>query len=282
MLSGRWALTNGLSTGRRRCQRFRTGATQLARKLRLPVDAVITSPPYHGAVDCYAAISLRCTGSISPQLMGSGSELLQSYIGRTKVAARHHLLQEAFTCQSGKLVSRRRCGSSRPRADAFRHYCIAMGLSIQQLAVVLKRGAPALFVVSHCAWKNAALNIHPTCSRSSQLRTSNCLSFWTIPSRTAVSYSRHNGASASTKICARHAADWEGAAERGHQWPTLTNRKRTRPTHTWRARGNGQGTSGWRAGSRRARRCVRVRGRHQSWSRTRSSACCPSSCTRRR
>lgn len=175
---------------------FQADATQVSRKLRLPVDAVITSPPYHGAVDYYRRHQLEMYWLDLTTSHAQRLELLQSYIGRTKIAARHHLLRDApmLPTRETKVEAQMREWSP-TRADAFRHYCVAMGLSIRELAAVLKPAAPALFVVGHSTWKHTALNTsdlfaelaHPYFVLSELLD-------YPVKNR-YMSYSRRNGAS---------------------------------------------------------------------------------------
>jgi hypothetical protein len=142
-----------------RVSAFQADATELSRRLRLPVDAVITSPPYHGAVDYYRRHQLEMYWLGLTNNHDERLRLLQRYIGRTKVAARHPLLRarDGLPTKERQIEARMR-SSSPDRADAFRHYCLAMGRAFIELGNVLSEGAPALFVVGHSKWKDAPLN----------------------------------------------------------------------------------------------------------------------------
>jgi hypothetical protein len=123
-------------------------------------------------------------------------ELLQRYIGRTKVASRHPLLRDGFALPPrADLVEARMREANVPRADAFRHYCVAMSRVFTQLARVLREGAPALFVVGHSVWRGTALNTTDLFAQLSQplFRLDEVLDY-PVKNR-YMSYARRNGAS---------------------------------------------------------------------------------------
>jgi 16S rRNA G966 N2-methylase RsmD len=180
-----------------RASAFNADATSLPAKLvRRRVDAVITSPPYHGAVDYYRRHQLEMYWL---QLIADHEErldLLQRYIGRTKVAGRHPLLSEPFALPlTEERVEAKMREVSGPRADAFRHYCVAMGRVFAELAKVLPEGAPALFVVGHSVWRGTSLNTSDLFAELSQpfFRLDEVLDY-PVKNR-YMSYARRNGAS---------------------------------------------------------------------------------------
>lgn len=175
---------------------FQADATNLSRRLRLAVDAVITSPPYHGAVDYYRRHQLEMYWLGLTKNHDERLALLQRYIGRTKVAARHPFLRsvDPLPPRERRIEARMREVSPR-RADAFRHYCLAMRQTFEELAKVLRPGAPALFVVGHSTWKVAPLNTSDLFPELAQrhFTLTNVLDY-PVKNR-YMSYSRHNGAS---------------------------------------------------------------------------------------
>jgi predicted RNA methylase len=170
--------------------------TELSRRLRGPTDAVITSPPYHGAVDYYRRHQLEMYWLGLTTSHDERLRLLQRYIGRTKVAARHPLLQTSYDLPANENQVEARMRTASPvRADAFRHYCLAMARAFAELGSLLRRGTPALFVVGHSTWKDAPLNTsdlfaelaHPLFELSQVLD-------YPVKNR-YMSYARRNGAS---------------------------------------------------------------------------------------
>jgi hypothetical protein len=160
------------------------------------VAAVITSPPYHGAVDYYRRHQLEMfwLGLVANQ--DHRLRLLQGYIGRTKVAARHPLVRAKvqLPATEAKVEAQMREVDS-SRADAFRHYCVAMGRVFEQLSAILHTDAPAMFVVGHSVWRNTSLNTSDLFAELSQpyFRLEEVLDY-PVKNR-YMSYTRRNGAS---------------------------------------------------------------------------------------
>jgi hypothetical protein len=175
---------------------FQADAAALSRRVRSTVDAVITSPPYHGAVDYYRRHQLEMYWLGLIHNHDERLRLLQRYIGRTKVAARHPLLQtrDDLPAKERQVEARMRKASP-PRADAFRHYCLAMGNAFGELSNVLRSGAPALFVVGHSVWKDAPLDTSDLFAELAQphFELSEVLDY-PVKNR-YMSYARRNGAS---------------------------------------------------------------------------------------
>ena len=179
-----------------RVSTFQADAAELSRRLRSTVDAVITSPPYHGAVDYYRRHQLEMYWLGLTQSHDERLRLLQRYIGRTRVAARHPLLQtRGYLPAKEEQVEASMRKASPARADAFRHYCLAMGRTFCQLGNVLRRGAPALIVVGHSTWKDASLNTTDLFAELAQphFELAEVLDY-PVKNR-YMSYARHNGAS---------------------------------------------------------------------------------------
>jgi len=175
---------------------FQADATTFSRRLRQPVDAVITSPPYHGAVDYYRRHQLEMYWLGLVHEHEERVRLLQRYIGRTKVAARHPLLEGQFSLPEREaLVEAQMREVSAPRADAFRHYCVAMSRTFLELARTLQRNSPALFVVGHSMWRGSSLNTSDLFAELSQpyFELAEILDY-PVKNR-YMSYARRNGAS---------------------------------------------------------------------------------------
>jgi hypothetical protein len=171
-------------------------ATTLKKHLRQKVDTVITSPPYHNAVDYYRRHTLEMYWL---DLVNGSSErlaLLPKYIGRTHVPQGHPFISDT------KLTSHfaRRCESMMRKhdvasANAFKHYAIAMQRCFAALATTLPRKGRAIFVLGKSSWNGRKL---PTTKLFEELASPHFqLSehHWYPLKNRYMTYSRHNGAS---------------------------------------------------------------------------------------
>lgn len=170
-------------------------------QLRRTPDVVITSPPYHGAVDYYRRHQLEMfwLGLVDSQ--ADRLALLPGYIGRPKIPQRDPLLRHALPTSSvvaewhSRLVS-----ESVERANAFAHYMTAMGLVMDRLAESLRPGSPAIFVIGDSSWRDTSL---PTAVLFQELAGERFdlkeLLKYPIKNR-YMSYSRHNGADIGTEF----------------------------------------------------------------------------------
>jgi hypothetical protein len=146
--------------GRTKASAVQADATALPIGIRRrSVSSVITSPPYHGAVDYYRRHQLEMYWLGLVESHDERLRLLQRYVGRTKVASRHPLVRADFLLPPAEAsLEAEMRAIDPPRADAFRHYCRAMSLSFAQLGALLAPGRPAIFVVGHSMWQKSSLN----------------------------------------------------------------------------------------------------------------------------
>jgi tRNA G10 N-methylase Trm11 len=173
---------------------LKADATRLTRKLKEQVDAVITSPPYHGAVDYYRRHQLEMFWLDFTRSQQDRLDLLDHYIGRLRVPARDPLLKRSTDALSPKLEQEMRAVNG-ARANGFRHYRLAMHLVFEQLSQLLKPGAPAAFVVGHSVWNGSALDTSVLFEELSAPWFEPA-DYYSYPvSNRYMSYSRHNGAS---------------------------------------------------------------------------------------
>ena len=172
-------------------------ATALDTRRRIPANAVITSPPYHGAVDYYRRHQLEMFWLGLTTSQTERLELLQHYIGRPHVPPRHPWVREPLVTALAKEWEAKMRELSNDRADAFRHYLVAMTRFFQGLAKHLRPGVPAVLVVGHSAWNQSEI---PTTALFDEIsgddfELDEVLSY-PVTNR-YMSYSRHNGASIS-------------------------------------------------------------------------------------
>ena len=133
-------------------------ATSLKSRLRRRADAVITSPPYHNAVDYYRRHKLEMFWLGFTETQADRLDLLPRYIGRFNVRKSDPLLlrREELGSLSDQWHKKIRAESTK-RADAFVHYMISMKDVFSQLAGVVRSGAPVAFVIGNSAWNGNKL-----------------------------------------------------------------------------------------------------------------------------
>jgi hypothetical protein len=169
-------------------------ATKLTASLHNSVDAVITSPPYHGAVDYYRRHQLEMFWLGVTTSQDERLALRPRYIGN-KVARRHPFVAEGrlSTELAQKWESEIRAVSEE-RADGFRHYLVAMTYFFQELAKCLRRGRPVVMVVGHSAWNHSRIPTRQLFAEISASHFELCDLLWYPVTNRYMSYSRHNGA----------------------------------------------------------------------------------------
>ena len=173
----------------------RVDARELATRFKRLFDAVITSPPYHNAVDYYRRHKLEMFWLGFTDTQEDRLQLMRHYIGRPSIPRKDGYPDEDI--QLGRLAthweSKIRAMSS-TRADAFRHYAVSMKLVFNQLEMVLKDGRPVVMVVGNSKWNGEEI---PTVNLFDELSGPNFQFtdyFWYPIKNRYMSYSRRNGA----------------------------------------------------------------------------------------
>jgi len=164
---------------------------------RVPrADAVITSPPYHGAVDYYRRHTLETYWLDFASCPEDRLALLPSYIGRAKVSQRHEYAQTTAISSPYLTEWENTLRKDDPRrADAFKHYALAMQAALAQLALILPEGGPAIFVVGNSRWKGEEIDTSRLIAELSRHAFRVVDRHWYPLKNRYMSYSRHNGAS---------------------------------------------------------------------------------------
>jgi hypothetical protein len=172
-------------------------ATRIGDTITGQVDAVITSPPYHGAVDYYRRHQLEMYWLGLTANHAERLTLLNKYIGRPKVPQSHSFVQSSLETKLAKSWESRIRNVSGKRADAFHHYIAALGSFFNGLGGHLPSGAPAVLVVGHSDWNGTKI---PTTRLFEELSgdafTLNEVWYYPVKNR-YMSYERHNNASIS-------------------------------------------------------------------------------------
>ena len=171
-------------------------ARYLSSRLRRKFDAIITSPPYHNAVDYYRRHKLEMFWLGFAKTQEERLELMRSYVGRSTIAQKE--LYPADEYKLGSLASNwesKMRKASVGRANAFRQYAVSMKLSFRQFAKRLKDGSPVVMVVGNSKWNGSEI---PTAELFAELAAPDLRltdRFWYPVKNRYMSYSRRNGAS---------------------------------------------------------------------------------------
>ena len=192
----------GLSEYRLKANRLSTisikqvSVLDLAARFRRPFDAIITSPPYHNAVDYYRRHKLEMFWLGFTETQADRLALMRGYLGRSRIPRSDTLLNRVGELGglSGQWEARIRA-SSMERADSFRHYTVSMKLAFDEFDRLLKYDKPVVIVVGHSRWNGAEI---PTADLFTELAAPSFkLSdyFWYPIKNRYMSYSRRNGAS---------------------------------------------------------------------------------------
>ena len=159
------------------------------------VDVVITSPPYHNAVDYYRRHTLEmywlgCTRTHQDRLALRGR-----YIGKATVRQSHPFLnsENAMPSKIARWESRIR-KVSEGRADSFRHYVVAMQRVFLHLHSVLRPAGRAVFVIGKSGWNGTNLPSGELYDEVAGDRFHLIERLWYPIKNRYMSYDRHNGA----------------------------------------------------------------------------------------
>jgi|ERR1700680_2861629 len=155
---------------------------------------------YHGAVDYYRRHQLEMFWLGLTTNQGERLKLLDKYIGRPSVPQRDALLSDDQLRTTLAIAWDQRIREISPtRANAFRHYMLAMTRVLEGLSSLLRPRSPALLVVGHSCWNSAEI---PTTDLFEELAGErfNLDDVFSYPVKNRyMSYSRHNGADISTE-----------------------------------------------------------------------------------
>ncbi len=171
-------------------------ARHLSSRLRRDFDAIITSPPYHNAVDYYRRHKLEMFWLGFTKTQEERLQLMRSYVGRSIISQKElyppdeHQLGSLATDWESKMRE-----SSIGRANAFRHYAVSMKLAFSQFARLLNDDKPVVMVVGNSKWNGSEI---PTAELFAELAAPDLQltdRFWYPVKNRYMSYRRRNGAS---------------------------------------------------------------------------------------
>lgn len=173
---------------------FQANADTVSGKLRSDVHAIITSPPYHNAVDYYRRHKLEMFWLGFTKTQADRLAILPQYIGRPGASSAAVVMLDAKRAHLALRWEKKIRLASPKRANAFRQYISSMLKVIDELARILTRQRYAIFVVGHSAWNGQEL---PTADLFAELASAKfdlVERFWYPVVNRYMSYTRHNGA----------------------------------------------------------------------------------------
>ena len=174
---------------------FHADARNLTSRMKTKVDAVITSPPYHNAVDYYRRHQLEMYWLGLAETPAERLNLRPKYIGSPNVRKKDPALLRRKELGPLACIWHDQIQSvSEKRADNFLHYVVSIKDVFRQLSCVVRGGGPIVFVVGHSEWNGSEI---PTSDLFIELAgNSFCLEdkFWYPVKNRYMSYGRRNGA----------------------------------------------------------------------------------------
>jgi tRNA G10 N-methylase Trm11 len=176
---------------------YQVDARRLTTKLRAKVDAVITSPPYHGAVDYYRRHTLETYWLDFASSPDERLKLLPRYIGRAKVPQSHEYADTEVASPYLLSWEKRMRRADPARADALKHYALSMQKALSEIAQSLKAGAPAVFVVGNSRWNGEEIDTSELLGELAKALFVERNRYWYPIKNRYMSYARHNGANIS-------------------------------------------------------------------------------------
>jgi hypothetical protein len=194
------SFTSASSRSGAHAKAFIGDATELTSHMTTPVDAVITSPPYHGAVDYYRRHQLEHFWLGLTETQGDRLGLLSQYVGRPKVPQRDRfVLDGVLTTALAKEWESRIREVAADRANAFKHYLVAMKKTFDGLASTIRIGGPVVMIVGHSSWNSSQIPTAQLFAEISQEWFDLEALLWYPVKNRYMSYSRHNDANIETE-----------------------------------------------------------------------------------
>lgn len=170
-------------------------ATALPAEYTAKFDAVITSPPYHNAVDYYRRHQLEMFWLGHVETQQDRVAMLPKYIGRHRVPTKHPLLQGNWHAAALSVEWYEKIRSvSEQRANDFRVYIAAMSKAFQEMYRVTVNGARAIMVVGKSTWNGQRI---PTDLLFAEIASGQFAleeTLWYPVKNRYMSYTRRNGA----------------------------------------------------------------------------------------
>ena len=170
-------------------------ATSLRSTLRRRVDAIITSPPYHNAVDYYRRHQLEMFWLGLTETQADRLALRRKYLGRGSVRKHDPILNRVNELGSLAAEWHKRIREvSTKRADAFAHYMISMKDAFAQMHATVYEEGPLILVLGDSGWNGSRIPTSLLFEEIGEEGFDLIDKLWYPTKNHYMSYRRHNGA----------------------------------------------------------------------------------------
>lgn len=176
-------------------------ATNMASRIRRKFDLILTSPPYHNAVDYYRRHTLETYWLGFAETHQERLRIRQQYIGRSQVSSNHSLVRNGTI--AGEQAQRWHAimGESSPqKAASFKHYIVAMQDSLGQMARLLNPRGKLVLVVGNSSWQGLPLPTSALLEEAAAQWYKKAEEYWYPISNRYMSYQRRNGADIAKEV----------------------------------------------------------------------------------
>ena len=191
-----WAEFQGRLDGARTSATVRHGDTTRVRQyVRRPIDVVITSPPYHNAVDYYRRHTLEMYWLDLVRNRHDRIALRPKYIGRQRVAKSDPFVTRVkLESNLAKEWEAKMADHSEQRALDFKHYVAAMMRSVAGISALLDSGQRAVFVVGKNSWNGYEIPTVALFDEIVGMHFKLVERYWYPIKNRYMTYARHNNA----------------------------------------------------------------------------------------
>ena len=170
-------------------------ATSLQSTLRRKVDAIITSPPYHNAVDYYRRHQLEMFWLRLTETHADRLALRPKYLGRGSIRKCDPVLDRVN--ELGSLATEWHMKIrevSVKRADAFAHYMVSIKDVFEQMHATICERGPVILVLGNSGWNGSRIPTALLFEEISEPWFELTDKLWYPTKNHYMSYQRHNGA----------------------------------------------------------------------------------------
>ena len=174
---------------------FAGDVTEKFTEFASPPSAIVTSPPYHNAVDYYRRHQLEMFWLGHTKTHADRLALLPQYIGRPRVPRSHPFIANGWSPKG--LVAEwltQLSSEDAQRGTDFRHYMVAMEKAFARWAEMTRPGTPVVLVVGKSTWNGKQIPTTDLFREIAGLSFEYEKTWWYPVKNRYMSYARRNGA----------------------------------------------------------------------------------------
>ena len=168
----------------------------LSASLKTLPGAIITSPPYHNAVDYYRRHQLEMYWLGFTKTHEERLALLPHYIGRSTVSSTHaFVVSDVINGVLARQWERKIRLVSPGRANSFKHYLASMSRAMEEFSRLLGSDARLVLIIGKSSWRGEHIPADKLLVEASSQWFDLEEALWYPVKNRYMSYSRHNKAS---------------------------------------------------------------------------------------